>query len=95
MTDGKIRPLGLMPRASNYTFLVELTDGDVTMYESAAVPFFRHPVILCSLGAVVVPWAHAATAKASTDATTNVATTASSARRIFTGRRDAAEGAGL
>jgi len=29
LTDGEIRPLGLMPRASNYTFLVELTDGDV------------------------------------------------------------------
>jgi uncharacterized repeat protein (TIGR03843 family) len=30
LTDGEIRPLGLLPRASNYTFLVELADGDVT-----------------------------------------------------------------
>jgi uncharacterized repeat protein (TIGR03843 family) len=29
LSDGEMRMLGLMPRASNYTFLVELTDGDV------------------------------------------------------------------
>jgi hypothetical protein len=28
LTEGEIRPLGLMPRASNYTFLVELTRDD-------------------------------------------------------------------
>jgi hypothetical protein len=27
--EGEIRPLGLLPRASNYTFLVELSDGDL------------------------------------------------------------------
>lgn len=28
LTEGQIRPLGLMPRASNYTFLAEVGDGD-------------------------------------------------------------------
>jgi hypothetical protein len=28
LAEADLRPLGLMPRASNYTFLVELTDGD-------------------------------------------------------------------
>lgn len=31
LTDGEIRPLGLMPRASNYTFLAEVGDGDRTV----------------------------------------------------------------
>ncbi|HEV8420917.1 MAG TPA: SCO1664 family protein [Actinomycetota bacterium] len=31
LTDGEIRPLGLMPRASNYTFLAEVRDGDRTI----------------------------------------------------------------
>ena len=30
LAEADLRPLGLMPRASNYTFLVELTDGDRT-----------------------------------------------------------------
>jgi hypothetical protein len=30
LAEAEMRPLGLMPRASNYTFLVELTDGDRT-----------------------------------------------------------------
>jgi hypothetical protein len=28
LSEGKLRPLGLMPRASNYTFLAEVTRGD-------------------------------------------------------------------
>ena len=28
LTSGELRPLGLMPRASNYTFLAEVSDGD-------------------------------------------------------------------
>jgi hypothetical protein len=31
LTDGEIRPLGLMPRASNYTFLAEVGDRDRTV----------------------------------------------------------------
>jgi hypothetical protein len=31
LTEGEIRPLGLMPRASNYTFLAEVGDGDRTV----------------------------------------------------------------
>jgi hypothetical protein len=30
LAEAELRPLGLMPRASNYTFLAELTDGDRT-----------------------------------------------------------------
>jgi hypothetical protein len=30
LADAELNPLGLMPRASNYTFLVELADGDRT-----------------------------------------------------------------
>src|SRR5688572_25051992 len=30
LMDGEIRPLGLMPRASNYTFLAEVGEGDRT-----------------------------------------------------------------
>src|SRR5919109_4722164 len=30
LSRGEIRPLGLMPRASNYTFLAEVGDGDRT-----------------------------------------------------------------
>jgi hypothetical protein len=31
LSEGEIRPLGLMPRASNYTFLAEVGDGDGTV----------------------------------------------------------------
>jgi hypothetical protein len=31
LSDGEIRPLGLMPRASNYTFLAEVSSGDQTV----------------------------------------------------------------
>jgi hypothetical protein len=31
LTEGEIRPLGLMPRASNYTFLAEVKDGERTV----------------------------------------------------------------
>ncbi|HYT77717.1 MAG TPA: SCO1664 family protein [Actinomycetota bacterium] len=31
LAEGEIRPLGLMPRASNYTFLAEVGDGDRTV----------------------------------------------------------------
>ena len=31
LSEGEIRPLGLMPRASNYTFLAEVGDGDRTV----------------------------------------------------------------
>ena len=31
LTEGDIRPLGLMPRASNYTFLAEVGEGDRTV----------------------------------------------------------------
>src|SRR5712691_42627 len=44
----------------------------VTMYELASVPFFRHPVMLCSLGAAC--WASAASAKASAHAITKATT---------------------
>ncbi|HEX2089716.1 MAG TPA: SCO1664 family protein [Actinomycetota bacterium] len=30
LSDGEIRPLGLMPRASNYTFLAEVSSGEQT-----------------------------------------------------------------
>jgi uncharacterized repeat protein (TIGR03843 family) len=30
LSDGEIRPMGLMPRASNYTFLAEVSSGDQT-----------------------------------------------------------------
>src|SRR4029450_6258943 len=32
LAEAELRPLGLMPRASNYTFMVELTDGDRTAF---------------------------------------------------------------
>jgi uncharacterized repeat protein (TIGR03843 family) len=31
LTEGEIRPLGLMPNASNYTFLTEVADPEVTL----------------------------------------------------------------
>jgi hypothetical protein len=31
LLEGEIRPLGLLPRASNYTFLAEVVDGDRTV----------------------------------------------------------------